>query len=125
MMLRLIFDIIGQAPGAEKDAARIILICSILILVMIIFYLVVRTIQRRRMKVPPTADYWWTLEDLRKMRERGDLTQEEFVKLRATLIRSLGDDIQVPEGEDSVVWEAQSDDDDVVWEAEDPYHEDR
>jgi hypothetical protein len=74
--------------GAESDSWTIIIACAVLMGALIVFYIVATVYYRRFRESSSSSDDQtpWTLDDLRKLRDQGDLTPEEYQKLRAAII---------------------------------------
>jgi hypothetical protein len=63
---------------------------TVLLVVALVVGLGIRALRRRVFpEEEPPPDQLWTLEDLREMRKRGELSEEEFETLRARVIASM------------------------------------
>lgn len=82
----------GSLANAEQSWAGIVWACLLLLSALIILYVGVSVFRRYWLKAPDTSSEPWTLDDLRKMRDQGQLTQAEFESLRAAMIGSLTGD---------------------------------
>ncbi len=72
----------------DADPAQIIVACLLLILALCVLWLGVWYYRRRWMGEDAASGSAWTLEDIRRLRDRGELTEEEYQRMRAVLIRS-------------------------------------
>ena len=88
---------------ATMDSVLQVLIWGgVLLLAVIVLFGVVWYYRRRWLTLgEPTRGTPWTLDDLRRMREAGQITEEEYRALRATLVAAFRG--------------GQDDDSDVVW----------
>lgn len=74
----------------SEDTRWILVSCAILALLIIVGGLGVWYYRKRVLfSEEASADGMWTFDDLRRMRDRGDLTEEEYQSLRAALIGSF------------------------------------
>ncbi len=112
-----IFVTMAQSTGIQEEAYWIIATCALLILVLVAALVLLRWLKRRQEAAEEDFEGFFTLQDLRDMRTRGDISQIEYNKLRDALVRNLNKE---PEGTavDPVVWEAESEDGEVVWEVD-------
>ena len=74
------------AVGVSLFPFLAVLVCTMGAL--IVFYIVATVYYRRFRESSSSSDDQtpWTLDDVRKLRDQGDLTQEEYQKLRAAII---------------------------------------
>lgn len=73
------------------DAASIIIACAILMGLVVVLF--VGLWYYRKWAFSPddaTTGAAWTFEDLRQMRDRGDLSEDEYQSLRAAMLGSYG-----------------------------------
>ena len=78
--------------------SRIMVACGLLILAVIVLGIGL-TIVRRRLRdasTPGPGGQPWTLDDVERMRERGDLTESEYRAMRATLVAAYRGDSPPP-----------------------------
>ncbi|NLX13688.1 MAG: hypothetical protein GXY44_08555 [Phycisphaerales bacterium] len=109
---------IAQSARIQKEAYWILAVCVLLILVLVVALVLLRWIKRREAAAEAEAEGFFTLQDLREMRLRGDISHQEYEKLRAAIIRSYDPHLIGRDLADPVVWEAESEDGEVVWEAD-------
>jgi hypothetical protein len=83
--------LIAQASSAVWLKAQPILWIGLgLILAVIVFGIFIAWYRKRSLsREPQTSSEAWTLDDLRRMRADGTLTEDEYQQLRATLIAAL------------------------------------
>ena len=73
-----------------SDASRIIVACVLLIVAIIILSLGILWYRRRCLNTSETTSATpWTLEDMRALYERGDITEAEYRAMRESMIASL------------------------------------
>ncbi len=112
-----IYVTIAQSTKIQKEVYWILVVCILLIFVLVIALLWLRVIKRWQAAEDAKNEGMFTLQDLREMRMRGDISQSEYNKLRDTVIRNLNE-VPTPDTADPVVWEAEGEDGEVVWEAD-------
>jgi len=88
------------AASLRDEAVWVIVVCSVILLAGFALYLGVWLCGRRWLKGGepsggPTQP--WTLEDLRKLREQGDLSEEEYQAMRAATIAAYRGKGSAPE----------------------------
>lgn len=93
--LRFVVDVIALLL-ANPDEARsrvVVLVGSFVALCLIAGAVII--VVRRKMLTPenPTADQGSLLEQLRQMRDRGEMSQEEFDQTKARMLSKLRSDI--------------------------------
>lgn len=79
----------AQAANVRDEGIGIIVICSIILVVGVILYLGVWLYGRRWIRAGSSSGGSaepWTLQDLRELRGRGDLSEEEYQAMRAAII---------------------------------------
>ncbi len=79
-------------PAAiNPEATRQIVLASLLLIgaIIALFWAVGYYRKRFLLDDQPSGPQAWSLEDIRGMRDRGELTEEEYTALRASLIGSL------------------------------------
>ena len=86
-------SVTGGAPSlgclasvASQHASRILLACGLLGAALIVLALGLWYYRRRWMSGAEASSTPWTFEDLRAMRDRGDVTEAEYQSLRTRLI---------------------------------------
>ncbi len=71
----------------HSSAAWIVVACLVLLLVTIVALLVIGWYRKRVLSDKETSSSsTWTLDDIRRLRAEGNLTEEEYQRLRATII---------------------------------------
>jgi hypothetical protein len=73
---------LGAVPAAKIIVAGLLLILAFCVLGVAIWYY-----RRWWMGQEETSGIAWTFDDLRRLRDDGDLTDEEYERMRAALIR--------------------------------------
>jgi len=79
---------IGQAVNTWAYAGWIIATCLILLVAGIILYVGVLFYRRRWLDSSSGSTEPWTLDDLRRLRSQGDVTEDEYQAMRAAIIDS-------------------------------------
>lgn len=75
------------AAVTADNAWKIIVACGLLMAAVIVLFLAVWYYRKRVLQSDESSSAaLWTFEDLRRMRDRGDLTDEEYQSLRAAMI---------------------------------------
>ena len=79
------------ASMSSDDVTQIILWCTVLILAIVVLFLGVWYYRRRWIETSAgSSDQTpWTLDDLRNMKEAGQLSEEEYQALRASMIAAF------------------------------------
>lgn len=73
-----------------EGARQIIIACALLIGALVVLIAGVWYYRRHYLSSAESAEPLWTFDDLRKMRQKGDLSEAEYQKLRAALIGLYG-----------------------------------
>ena len=76
----------AQVVDKWEYATWIIVTCLLLLIAAIVLYVGIWYYRRRWLDLPRSSSQPWTLEDLRKLRDRGTLTEEEYEAMRAAMI---------------------------------------
>ncbi len=80
----------GSMAAVSADAAwRVIVACALLMAAVIVLFLVVWYYRKNVLLPDEPSAAIWTFDDLRAMRDRGELSEEEYQTLRAAMIGSL------------------------------------
>ena len=93
----------GPALGASStdSVIQVLIWGGVLLLAVIVLFGAVWYYRRRWLtRSELTGGTPWTLDDLRRMREAGDITEEEYRALRAALVAAY----RGGQTEDDVVW---------------------
>ena len=88
------------AANVQDEGIWIIVICSVILVAGVILYLGVWLYGRRWIKAGSSADGStepWTLQGVRELRERGDLSEEEYQAMRAAIIDACRGQSSTPE----------------------------
>lgn len=118
MINRDIYVMIVRTEGMHENVYWVIVACALLILVLVAVLFWLRLIKRWQAAADDEVRGMFTLQDLREMRQRGDISEAEYNKLRAKVLRSFGRQAGGVDTADPVVWEAEGEDGEVVWEAD-------
>lgn len=79
------------AAIVPENAQRILIWSGVLVLLVVVLSLGVWYYRRRWLStVDSTSAAPWTFDDLRKMRDQGALTEQEYQSLRSTLLGAYG-----------------------------------
>src|SRR5689334_13391747 len=81
--------VILLASITTQSATRAFVAGGLLIAAAIVLFLGLWYYRRRWMDVDNFPEAAWTFEDLQKLREKGDLTEEEYQALRSALKNSF------------------------------------
>lgn len=76
----------GLASITQQNARDIIVACGLLIAALIVLAVFVWYYRRRWVVGVDTSSLPWTFEDLRRLRDQGELSEEEYQRLRAAMI---------------------------------------
>jgi hypothetical protein len=77
--------------AVQENVAQIIFWCLVLALAVLVLFGGLWYYRRRWLRMPDSpAGTPWTFEDLQKMKEQGQISDEEYRALRATMIASFG-----------------------------------
>lgn len=74
----------GLAQASDADLLTLALWCTVLLAALAT--LVWGILRAKRTLLSEESSPGWTLQDLRDMRDRGDLTASQFVQLRASIL---------------------------------------
>jgi len=80
----------AQSGNIKELSIWILITCLLLLAGIVILGLGVWYYRRRWLGSDETAGTPWTLEDLRRLRDQGDLSEEEYETMRAAMISALG-----------------------------------
>jgi uncharacterized membrane protein len=75
-----------QTGNIQELSLWIIITCLVLLAAAVILGVVILYYRRRWLNAGETAQGAWTLEDLRKLREQGELSEDEYQAMRKVLI---------------------------------------
>jgi hypothetical protein len=76
--LAAIGTLVAQAPGGRSSSTDVLLWVGVLIVVTLAGAMVILAIRRRTLAGPRTPDAGTLMDQLREMRDRGQMTQAEF-----------------------------------------------
>lgn len=104
-----------QPTTVEDNVYWIYVICLALLAALILLYVVYRVARKRYIQGQNQPQGPWTLQDLRELQEQGQISVEEYNRLRQAIIREVKGD---KGGVDRLKW----DDEEytVVWRADVP-----
>jgi hypothetical protein len=86
------------AANVSKDATWIIVACIVLIGIFVLAVAIWYYLGwRRKQDASSSSAVPWTFEDLRKLRDQGQLTEEEYKVLRTNMIEMYGRKAAIPE----------------------------
>jgi hypothetical protein len=71
---------------------------------MVVALLIARAVKRRLSSEPHVEAF--TIQDLRRMRDTGSITSQEYEAMRATLVAQMGADSSAPGAQDSAAGDA-------------------
>ena len=82
--------VLAQSGPPQRHMRAVLVWGTVLLVAALVVGMGIRALRRRVFpeKEPP-PDQLWTLEDLREMRGRGELSEEEFETLRARVIARM------------------------------------
>ena len=89
-MVTALGAVLAQSGSPQRHMRAVLVWGTVLLVVALVVGLGIRALRRRvfpEEEAPP--DQLWTLEDLREMRDRGKLSEEEFETLRARVIARM------------------------------------
>jgi len=79
------------APVVDQAVTRILIACGLLAAAVVVLCAGVWYYRRWWLRDRPLSEpAGWTFADLRRMRDRGDLTEEEYQSLRAAMLAGYG-----------------------------------
>ncbi|UCD27656.1 MAG: hypothetical protein JSV03_11150 [Planctomycetota bacterium] len=83
---------IAQTLDVADLASRIIVACLLLILALVVLGLIIWYYRRRWLDISESPSGTpWTLDDLEKMYEKGDINEEEYRSMRESIIAAFTD----------------------------------
>ncbi|UCG32760.1 MAG: SHOCT domain-containing protein [Phycisphaerales bacterium] len=90
VMVTALGAVLAQSGAPQRHMRAVLVWGTVLLVLALVVGMGIRALRRRVFpeKEPP-PDQLWTLEDLREMRERGQLSEEEFETLRARVIARM------------------------------------
>ena len=80
---------LGLVASVRNEAIWILIVCSAVLVVGLLVAASVWVAVRRWIRAPSQDDEaadLWSLDDLQRLRDQGDMTEEEFQRLRARVI---------------------------------------
>jgi hypothetical protein len=90
VMVTALGAVLARSGSLQRHTRAVLVWGTVLLVVALVVGLGIRALRRRVFpeKEPP-PEQLWTLEDLREMRDRGELSEEEFETLRARVIARM------------------------------------
>jgi hypothetical protein len=89
-MMTVLGVVLAQSGSAQRHMHAVLLWGTILLGATVVVGFGIRALRRHVFpEQEPPPDQLWTLEDLREMRNRGRLSEEEFETLRARVIARM------------------------------------
>jgi hypothetical protein len=80
----------AQSGSPQRQMHAVLVWGTVLLVLTVVVGFGIRALRRRVFpEQEPPPDQLWTLEDLREMRDRGRLSEEEFETLRARVIARM------------------------------------
>jgi len=79
----------GNSKVAHGDAARVLLWVGALLVLVVVLGMVIVLVRRRTLGETGERAEGGMLDELRRMRDRGDLSSEEYDKARASMVARL------------------------------------
>ncbi len=76
-----------QAPDADPET--LLIWAAVLVAVIVVAVPATRAVRRRWLNPETSSSPDWTLQDLRALRDKGELTDEEFEKLKEAAIAGV------------------------------------
>ncbi len=83
-------SIVAATQGPAADPETLLIWGAVLIGVIVVAVPATRAVRRRWLNPETSSSPDWTLQDLRALRDKGELTDEEFEKLKAAAIAGVG-----------------------------------
>ena len=84
------------ASVVSESASRIVVACGLLGMALVVLALGLWYYRRRWVNDAETGSSPWTFEEIRALRDRGDITEEEYQALRAQLLGTASPKPEVP-----------------------------
>ena len=112
---------LAQRQTIQEDVTSAVVFCIILILAVLLMWVVYGLARRRFMKNERrSSPSTWSLDDIRKFRDQGQLSQEEFQKLREIVIGRTTPVNKTAPAQNPARPAEDDEEGEIVWQAENP-----